>query len=425
MSTVFRLIKPRRPQFAGLIILLLLSSCSTTVTTTENPKNQPVKSPVPSSTSMPTDTYTVSPTYNSPKSTASVTPVVGETLYKWDMKIAYIDSFFVSGNKNQPTRIMILAEPYQSAREVFTFEPGTGWGNWITWAHTGRYIAIEQIVNENNEVVILLNIDNSEKQEILLDEMFGEDVRLYRPVAWSSDDQWLAITIERPETRKLSTVLVNVTTNERKYIDGEAEFVAWSDDNYHSYLYLLHREENFPSESPKEKRPLIIVGQLSQDEPISMIDLGDLAPIKYFEIQWSPDSTRAISFSDIINYTFRITDIDTREGTWKLLPTLAGMGIPWGWSPNGEWIVFMSPGPYIWKYGDYSSESLEMIQATQDFVIPSGWTPDSQFIVIQEGSDLFEVAPTAPDKVIPLLDLQSIIGSTNKEAPQFYLWFST
>lgn len=155
---------------------------------------------------------------------------------------------------------------------------------------------------------------------------------------WSPDGQWLALN-----HRNHQLLLINVDTLEVSLVEavGEVSYVSWSPDSLQ--LLLVKIEEEISTLSFLDPQSLMV--SVIMDVPGAIVVQGSreglAIPFPTSGTFWSSDGSRiALAFSEQDVTKVATLDLSTMEITeiWQRSDVTEAR--IWGWSPDGDWILF-------------------------------------------------------------------------------------
>jgi Tol biopolymer transport system component len=362
-----------------------------------------------------------------PTPTSIFTPLPAPTIERlnWNLKIAFAslqesDGAFVS-------ELWVLELPEQESRQLISFRSAaTSAANRVSWSHDGQYVAFSHHVAGNEVAVSIVDVVDSTVQQ--LGSSFPLDpfntgnssaINLSHD-SWSVDDQWVQVTLSyfKPDSNFPieQELLLSTVDGQVIELDEQIEFVAWSQSIPDQFLYILHPDLEMGY-------PTVHIGQVGLDEPVvSIPDLGKYSPGIKFNIDWSPDSTRAVVISyDVGTRNSSVVLINLQQEAWELLYEQQSYDELPFWSSDGRWIaMWHKDGLYLWEINETNYPTAQISLQTE-FVTLLGWLPDKNWLVYQADDVLYAVDPEMPDSPYKIFDLNSL-GIISEQRMQMSVW---
>lgn len=350
----------------------------------------------------------------SPTPTFPVTPLSTPTreYLEWNMKIAFVS--LQGSNETFVSHLWVIDLPELEARHLIDFRSAaTSSECRVSWSHDGQLIAFGHHTGENKVAVSIVDVVDSTVEQ--LEFSFPLDpfnignsstINLSHD-SWSLDDQWVQVTLgyfEPDSNFPIKQEFVLSTVDDQVIeLDKQIEFVAWSRSTPDQFLYILHPESEMEYST-------VHIGQIGLDEPVvSILDLGKYSPDIRFNIDWSPDNTRAIATSyDAGTRNTSVVLIDLQHEMWELLYEQQSYDeIPF-WSLNSKWVaIWHKDGLYVWEI-DKTDQPSTKISLQTELITLLSWLPNNNWLVYQADDTLYAVDPEMPDNPYKIFNLNSL-----------------
>ena len=200
--------------------------------------------------------------------------------------------------------------------------------HWIAPSPDGSLIAVN-----SSGLTSFIDVDTGE-----LISVTGQLGSISVDAVWSPDGQWLALN-----HRNDQLLLINVDTLEVSLVEAaeEVSYVSWSPDSLQ--LLLVKIEEEISTLSFLDPQSLTVSAIM--DVPGAIVVQGSreglAIPFPMSGTFWSSDGSRiAFAFSEQDVTKVATLDMSTMEITeiWQRADVAEAR--IWGWSPDGNWILF-------------------------------------------------------------------------------------